>query len=494
MSDRPNILVLMTDQHSKNVLGTYGNSIVRTPNLDRLAQDGMRFTNAYCPAPLCIPCRSSFMTTRFPSQNQVWENSHLLNSSIPTWAHYMGMTGYETSLIGRMHFSGADQHHGFEYRRIGEWQSKYPGSPVPLGPPYKAYPSGTLGQSRKVVTTAGHGDTAFKWADQRVIDTACEYLTEKGRGIDPRPFASVVSIWIPHCPFIAPKDLFKYYYNCVDIPEIEPNQPATIERFRRHRDILDLDQERIRIARAAYFGLVELADQMMGQVLDALDRSGLAENTLVIYCSDHGEMAGEHGCWWKSNYYEGSAGVPLIARLPGTVPANTIQPAVCNLTDIGVTAVDIAGGQPIRKTDGRSLWPTLQGNHPTDWLNETYSEFCEAKYTGDTHFASRMIRSENYKCWTYGDAENLPPALFNLDEDPNECNDLASDPKHQDILNNLLGKIHTNWNPETVTKSSVDATADHKIRTQWAKTVRPGGPPQAMGPPPTDIEDNVVLL
>ena len=91
---RPNILVLMTDQHSKHVLGAYGNSIVRTPNLDRLAAEGMRFTNCYCPAPLCIPCRSSFMTTRTPTQNRVWENSHLLDSSISTWAHHLGAAGY----------------------------------------------------------------------------------------------------------------------------------------------------------------------------------------------------------------------------------------------------------------------------------------------------------------------------------------------------------------------------------------------------------------
>jgi len=434
------------------------------------------------------------MTTRFPSQNRVWENSHLLDSSIPTWAHHMGMAGYETSLIGRMHFSGADQYHGFEHRRIGEWQSKFPGSPVPLGPAFETYSSNLGGQSRNAVVNAGHGDTAYHWADQRVIDTTCQYLSEKGRGIDPRPFAAVVSIWIPHCPFIAPKDLFEHYYDCIDIPAIEENQPPTITRFRRHRDILDLDEERIRVARAAYFALVELADCMMGQVLDALDRAGLTENTLVFYCSDHGDMAGEHGCWWKSNYYEGSASVPLIARLPGTVPAGAVQPAICNLADIGVTAVDIAGGDPIRRTDGRSLWPTLQGNHPADWANETYSEFCEAKYTGDTHYASRMIRSGPWKCWTYSDDENLRPALFNLDNDPDELNDLSTDPAHSNILCELLTKIYNGWDPQAITQASLDATADHTLRSQWAKVVRPAGPPEALGPPPPGYEHNVKLL
>src|SRR5690349_1847806 len=99
-----NILVIMSDQHSKNVLGCYGNQIVRTPNIDRLAMEGILFKNAYCPAPLCVPCRMSFMTSRTPSHNQVWTNEHILSSSIPTWAHYLGANGYETALIGRMHF------------------------------------------------------------------------------------------------------------------------------------------------------------------------------------------------------------------------------------------------------------------------------------------------------------------------------------------------------------------------------------------------------
>ncbi len=120
MSDKPNILLIMTDQHSKHVLGCYGNSLVGTPNLDCLAAEGMRFTDAYCPSPLCVPSRMSFMTSCTPSANEVWNNNHILHSGIPTWAKLLSSAGYETTLLGRMHFCGPDQGHGFEYRPVGE--------------------------------------------------------------------------------------------------------------------------------------------------------------------------------------------------------------------------------------------------------------------------------------------------------------------------------------------------------------------------------------
>ena len=140
--DRPNILVLMSDQHSKRQLGSYGDSLVRTPNLDRLASEGMLFENAYCPSPVCVPSRMSFMTGRTPTGNRVWTNQHALHSGIPTWAHALGIAGYETALIGRMHFVGPDQRHGFERRPLGEYMAVHPGAPMQGEPVFQAIPTG----------------------------------------------------------------------------------------------------------------------------------------------------------------------------------------------------------------------------------------------------------------------------------------------------------------------------------------------------------------
>lgn len=493
LKNRPNILLIMSDQHSKHAVGAYGNDIVRTPNLDRLSAEGTRFTAAYCGGPLCVPSRMSFLTARTPSRNRVWDNGHILSQGMPTWAHYLGIAGYGTSLIGRMHFRGADQRHGFEERPIGEFWTNHPGVGGLGTPPWDAYSGATLGQCRETVEVAGRGRTAFQWEDESICEAACDYLRERAQEPDERPFAAVVGFWLPHCPYIAPRELFDYYYDCVDIPPVEAELPLTIQRFRSHRDIIDLPEERIRVARAAYFALCEHCDRQVGRILDQLDRSGLADETLVIYCSDHGDMAGEHGCWWKSNYYEGSAGVPLIARLPGAVPAGAECDAVCNLMDLGPTFVEAAGGESMRDVDGRSLWRLMQGEPQPDWPNETFSEFVEVKYTGETNYPSRMIRSGPWKLWHYADDAGLPPALFNLEEDPQELRDLGRDPAYADIRNRLMARLHEGWKPDRVRREALEASRRMPVLKEWGRAVSPECP-DALGFPPDDLEDDIELL
>lgn len=409
---KPNILVIMTDQHSKNFLGCYGNRIVRTRHLDRLASEGMRFSSTYCPAPVCVPSRMSFMTGRTPSRNRVWSN------------------------------------------RVG------------------------------CVTHAGRGKTTYQYFDEQRIPKACEYLRQHAKSPD-RPFAAVVGLTLPHCPFIAPKELYNYYAKRVDVPKIEPQQPATIRRFRKLRGILEppLSEHQIRVARAAYYGLCEYVDLLIGQVLDCLDETGLAKNTLVVYTSDHGEMAGDHGCWWKSNYYEGSVGVPLIARLPGTIAPGAVSGAVSNLMDLGPTFAEVAGTR-MSSIDGCSLWPTMQGRHPESWKNETVSELYEV---------SRMVRSGKWKLWVYVDSDNLPPALFNLEDDPDELHDLGQDPKYADIREELLQRVYDDWDPELVRSGRAQALEDFRAISRWTQAVKPPAPDSMRIPPPS-YEADVELL
>ncbi len=489
---KPNILVIMTDQHSKHFLGCYGNRIVRTPNLDRLASEGMRFTSAYCPSPLCVPSRMSFMTGRTPSRNRVWNNQGILGT-IPTWAHVLSAAGYETTLVGRMHFKGPDQRHGFENRPIGEPSASHPGVGLVCTEPDKkgrAHYHGGSGQSRSCVTLAGRGKTTYQYFDEQRIPKACEYLRRCAES-QQRPFAAVVGLTLPHCPFIAPKELYDYYAQRVDIPKVESRQPATIRRFRELRGILTppLSERQVAAARTAYYGMCEYVDSLIGEVLKCLEETGLAENTLVIYTTDHGEMAGEHGCWWKSNYYEGSVGVPLIARLPGTIAPGSVSDAVCNLMDLGPTFAEIAGTR-MPGSDGRSLWPIMQGREPKSWKNETFSELCDSR---GGHLASRMIRSGKWKLWKYADSENLPPALFNLEDDPDELHDLGEDPNYAAIRDELLNKIHAAWDPETVRRETLQATTDFGTLSRWGRAVNPPCPDAVPVPPPS-YEANVELL
>ena len=184
-----NILVLMSDQHSKRQLGCYGDDLARTPNLDRLASQGMLFENAYCAAPLCVPSRMAFMTSRYPAASRVWTNEHILSSGIPTWAHAMSIAGYETALIGRMHFLGPDQRHGFEKRPIGEYWARYLGTPPEGGPMFTAIPQGSAAQVLDNVKMAGVGVTTYHAFDELVTAKLLGYLDEKADGAQQRPFA-----------------------------------------------------------------------------------------------------------------------------------------------------------------------------------------------------------------------------------------------------------------------------------------------------------------
>ncbi|MCZ6632416.1 MAG: sulfatase-like hydrolase/transferase [bacterium] len=465
--DRPNILLLISDQHSKYHLGCYGDPLVRTPNLDRLAHSGMRFTNTYCASPVCAPSRMSFLTARTPSKNRVWNNNHLLHSGIPTFAHALGLAGYETALIGRMHFNGHDQRHGFEIRPLGEYGAIHPGASRQGAPLFQNISQATTGQSRIAVESAGRGYASYHVFDETVADFTSNWLQEKARTPPDRPFAAVAGFLLPHCPFIGHKELFDYYYDRVDIPEHTPNEPAAIRKFKQIRGLYPpLPEERIRVARAAYFAMCEFLDTQIGKILNTLRETGLDKNTLVIYCSDHGEMAGEHGCWWKSSYYEGSVGVPLIVSQPGVVPQNTVSDLICNLIDIGPTLIDMSDGDPLPYADGQSFWPLLTGGQASNHSNETFSE-----HLGQEGIPSCMIRTGPWKCYTYHD--NTPPVLYNLQDDPGELHDLGTDARHEEIRTTLLHRLYEHWDPNAVLQESAILDRDMDVLTRWGRKIQP---------------------
>jgi choline-sulfatase len=438
---KKNILLIMSDQHNKKLLGCYGNEIVRTPNLDRLAAEGMTFTDAYCAAPLCVPSRMSFMTGRQPSSNKVWTNSGQLSSEIPCWTHQLSLSGHETTLIGRMHFNGPDQWHGFQQRPVGE-----------IGFPIESWGIDKLGcsQERSAPLVAGKGTSPYKWYDDRITEATCEYLRTKAADKS-QPFAAVTGFLLPHNPYIGPAELFDYYYDKIDLPEVDEFvEPPDVAIYKAvHGFAEPLDPEQIRRARAAYFALCEYTDTRIGHILDCLEATGLAENTVVIYVSDHGDMAGEKGCWTKSCYYDGSAGVPMVIRAPGITEPGSSSSSVVNLYDLPPTLCDLAGAEPMPYIDGHSLVPLLHGDDSA-WNNETYSELCNT--TAGNCIVSRMIRSDDWKLW-YDATNKVAPALFNLKIDPEELNNLAATPESQAKVDELMQKLMTGWEPEMITEA-----------------------------------------
>jgi len=254
-----------------------------------------------------------------------------------------------------------------------------------------------------------------------------------------------------------------------------------------------LEERRVRIARAAYFALCEYLDRRIGQLLERLQQLGLADNTLVMYCSDHGDLAGEHGLWTKNTYYEGSVGVPLIARLPGLVPAGTVAGEICNLMDIGPTLADLAGAPARPDCDGRSLLPILRGERAPDWPDETYSETVDPRV--DPLIPSRMIRSGPWKLWVDQEIPGGPlgVALYNLEQDPGEHQDLSRDPSHADTKARLLAKVRSGWDPDLARREATAGLRDYRLLARWGKTLA-RNPPELMARPGEDVEQDVEIL
>lgn len=494
-SRQPNILVIMTDQHARRVAGCYGDPVVETPSIDRLAEQSLVFDDAYCPAPLCVPSRMAFLTGRYPHRNRVLDNGHMLSSSIPTWAHALGAAGYETALMGKMHFVGPDHRHGFELRPLGEFLARYPGVPELGGPRWTKFPGGTSGQQRVSVDTVGTGFTTYQWFDRAVADAACGYLrqTARERSRGGRPFAAFVGFNLPHCPFVAPKDLFEHYRETVPMPTPEASPPPTVRRFQERRGIANppVPDEQVRLARAAYYALVTHVDRLIGEVLDTLEQTGQAEETLVVYCSDHGEMAGRHGCWWKSLYYEDAAGVPLIVRYPGMRRAGERTRAVVNLLDLAPTFCDVTDAE-MSRLDGSSLLPLLDDPSEDGRFTTTYSELSDPK-GGPNPLLSRMIRSGRHKLWRFFDDEELPPVLFDLEDDPEEMHDLSASAEHHGIRKQLEDRLCEGWDPETVAAACEEETEARELFAAYGAHVRPYVPETLAVPLPW-VESDVEIV
>ena len=465
-ASRPNLVVIMSDQHSPHNLGCYGDGLVRTPHLDGLASRGVTFEHAYCASPLCVPSRMTFLTGRHCSDIGVWTNGCMLPSHIPTFAHGLGAAGYETVLGGRMHFVGPDQRHGFEHRIIGDVLGPFPGGPPPdLGD----IPTGTTGQSRQAVEISGPGRTAYQAYDVAVTDACCQFLEQRSHREQERPLCLVVGYVLPHCPFIAPRDLYDEYLGQVDIPGVPPQyldrlHPA-VKLWRQKRGVDELTQDDVRRARAAYFGLVTFLDDQIGRLLNTLSSSAFGDNTAVVYASDHGEMAGEHGMWWKSSFYEGSVSVPMIWSWPGHLAEGARVDAVTSLVDVAPTLLDLAGTDPLPDGAGSSLRAFLEGGRPLAWPDLALSE----SYNGGEEPAARMIRSGPWKLNHYHGF--AAPQLFNLVDDPQEVSDRAADPACGQILEELGEEVLARWDGEAIGQILERRRIGQPLLRQWAGVV-----------------------
>ena len=443
---QPNILLLQVDQMFAAALSAYGNGFAITPNLDRLFARGITFANTYCSYPICAPSRFSTMTGQLASRIGAYDNAAEMPASIPTFAHYLRAAGYQTYLSGKMHFVGPDQLHGFEQRLTAElYPTDFSWNKV--GTEFTAE---QVSDARGVTYAGKTRDTVQIAHDELVAFKARRKIYDLAQHHDPRPFLLCASFTHPHEPFLCRQQDWDLY-DGVEIPppavgRIPDNQLDPLSRRVAEMWSLlqDFDPAAIATARRAYYGSVSFVDRLIGTVLDALADCGFNQDTVVLFTSDHGEMLGERGLWFKKVFYEPSVRVPLVICIPGASAPQRVTTPV-SLVDLAPTLIALAHDngevELAEPLDGENLLPLAAGapRQQSDVVSELMSEGLADPVV--------MIRRDAYK-FIGGPAH--PSQLFNLETDPQELHDLAGDPDCADVLADFMQRMSARWDFDTL--------------------------------------------
>jgi len=415
---RPNILLVLADQLSASALPAYGNRVVRAPNLARLAAEGLVFERALCASPLCVPSRASLMTGLLPSRTGAIDNAGELPAGVPTFAHRLRLLGYRTVLTGKMHFIGPDQLHGFEERPMTD---VYPAG-------FDWLPDWDLADDERLpwyhnlssVLRAGPVRSTLQLEyDAEVVERARRAMAARDR----RPLLLVASFTHPHDPYEAPPEHWARYDGVEIDPPARPDPtddaPTRHLRTMVGAESIDVSPKQTLLARRGYYAAVSLVDDHVGAILDALAENGLADDTIVLFTSDHGDLLGERGLWYKMAPFEGSIRVPLIVHAPGRFAAGRVREPV-SLLDLASTLAELAGGSADETLDGVSLAGTLGGDAAPvrDVPLEYLAEGVRAPQVTLVRGGLKLIRS-------LGE----PDLVYDVDADPQELTNLGAAPE-----------------------------------------------------------------
>jgi len=457
---QPNIVFLMADQIAATSLPFYGHDVVKTPNLSRLAEEGVVFDSAYCNAPLCAPSRFVLMAGQLPSRIGAFDNASELSADTPTFAHYLRDAGYLTALSGKMHFCGPDQLHGFEQRLTSDiypadfgWYVDWDN--VEKRPSYY--------HNMSSVTQAGPCVRSNQLDfDDEVTFHAQRFLYDYARGDRARPFSLTVSLTHPHDPYTIPREYWdRYNHDEIDMPRVPYSRERMDPHSQRLRYVYQCDEgtiteEQIRNARRAYYGAISYVDDQLGKVLKALKETGLDENTIIVFSGDHGDMLGERGLWYKMSWFEGSARVPLIVHAPERFTAGRVKQSVSTMDLLPTFAEWANGGEAPEyavPVDGRSLIPHLTGQEGHD---EVIGEYC-----GEGAIAPLlMIRRGRYK---FVHSRPDPDQLFDLESDPLELVNLAEAPDYQGKVRQFREEVAERWDTGRFHQAVLDSQRRRKL-------------------------------
>ncbi len=428
----PNILFLMSDEHRADITGYEGDPVVRTPTLDRLAQSGVVFRNAYTPSPICIPGRQAMMSGQLPRTCGCELFAHDLPSGHMTFSRRLSQFAYHTVAAGKLHHTGPDQMQGWS-QRIGSAMQVSPhfiaGRDEDAFARYTKDPLSVKWSDTKEVLRAGVGHSPHivqdEYAFKGALDFIQQYFTDPyyDRQQPERPLLLKVSLNQPHYPYFTDEGKFTYYLNRVEPFLDEPVFDHPFLGQRQVRPGVDASPRELRRAVAGYYGMIETIDGMYGALLDALKHVGQnLDDWIIVYTSDHGEMLGEHGIWEKQKFFEASARVPLIIRWPNGFAGGRAVEENVNLCDLFATLCELCDISTPQGLDSRSLAHLLRGDGAA-WNNESISQFGARNL---------MIKWDALKYQYYG--EDMPEVLFDLEREPSERENLIDDPRYAAVL------------------------------------------------------------
>ncbi|MEU3304050.1 sulfatase [Streptomyces sp. NPDC006678] len=451
---RPNIVLMMTDDHAVPAIGAYGSAINRTPAVDRLADEGMRFDNAFCTNSICSPARATLLTGTYShvhGMTTLEQPGQKFDAGQPSFPETLRAAGYQTAIIGKWHLGhgGSSDPRGFDHWEVLPEHGVYHDPVFLTADGERQY----AGHVTDVIT-----DLALGWLDGRDPD---------------RPFALLIQHKAPHRAF-EPAERHRHLYEHDDIPapatlhdDYADRAPAAVEARMRMSDLQPYDlkapvpqglseraEREWRYQRyiKEYLRVIAGLDENVGRVLHYLDISGLADRTAVAYTSDHGFYLGEHGWFDKRFMYEPSLRIPLVVRWPGVVPAGTSCDELVVNVDFAQTLLDMAGLPAHERMQGSSLLPLLRGERPKNWRDSVYYRYFEHLDACHHVQASYGIRTRSHKLIHYpghgsgqvgASAETREPEweLFDLERDPDELHNRYDDPEYVPVVTDLTERL-----------------------------------------------------
>ncbi len=464
---QPNILVLMVDQLTGTLFPDGPAEWLHAPNLRKLAARSTRFANAYTASPLCAPGRASFMSGLLPSRSRVYDNAAEFAADIPTYAHHLRRAGYQTCLSGKMHFVGPDQMHGFEERLTTDiypadfgWTPDYrkPGERIEWW--YHNMGSVTGAGVAEITNQMEYDDEVAYHANRKLYDLA--------RGHDARPWCLTVSFTHPHDPYVARRKYWDLYEDCAHLlPEVAAldydDHDAHSRRIFDANDwrSFDITDDHIRRARRAYFANISYIDDKIGELMQTLEDT--RQEAIILFVSDHGDMLGERGLWFKMSFLEGSSRVPLMIAAPGMAPGLVSDPV--STIDVCPTLCDLAGVSMAEIAPwlaGESLRHLGQGG--------TRAAPVAMEYAAEASYAPLVsLRAGR---WKFNRCALDPDQLFDLEADPHELTNLATDPAHAEALARMQAMAAERWDLE-----AFDAAVRESQARRWVvyAALRKGG-------------------